>query len=103
MMPCGDHTQLCSGNLRPVEGSVRTTYFPPTTSLSHSTLEKLIRTSELSPIARSPQSRRLASGIAISADQPLSVSPGRFIVPDTCTAERSPCVSHPSTAFPPLR
>ncbi len=43
MMPCGDQTQLCSGSLRPVAASVRTTYCPSRTSRSHSTREKLIR------------------------------------------------------------
>src|SRR5262245_51252061 len=93
--PCGDHTQLCSG----LPFTLR--YFPSTTSLSHSTREKLIR--QRSPSfggIDAPSSFNPTHGHLISIVQPVSLSRGSSGVPSIFTAVFSPVISQALTAFP---
>src|SRR5438270_2958755 len=94
---CDDHTQLLSD--RPFTY----TYLPPTTSVSHSTREKLTRhrSPSFGGTVTSVSSFSPAHGQRISSVQPRSVSRGSFGVPSTCTAVFSPAISQALTALPP--
>src|SRR5690348_17290730 len=75
--PCGDQTQLCSGRFGIL------TYLPSLISMSHSTLEKLIR--HWSPCfggaGQPANSPSVFHGRANSTVQPESRSRGSFNVP----------------------
>src|SRR4051812_4117879 len=78
MIPCGDHTQLCSGNDLPVTLSLHLTYLPFVISVSHSTREKLMRQNEFSFGGAALPLKKLSAvkGMAISTVHFLSLSPG---------------------------